>query len=41
VTTTRSGAVTLESYSLAADGTMMVNVERPWRKPFTMVFQRQ
>jgi hypothetical protein len=41
VTTTRSGAVTLESYSLAADGTMMVNVERPGRKPFTMVFQRQ
>ena len=29
VTTTQSGAVTLESYTLAADGTMMVNVLRP------------
>jgi hypothetical protein len=27
VTTTQSGAVTLESYTLAADGTMMVSVE--------------
>ena len=27
VTTTQSGAITLESYALAADGTMLVNVE--------------
>ncbi len=41
VTTTLSGAITLESYALAADGTMTVNVERPDRKPITLVFQRQ
>jgi hypothetical protein len=41
VKTTLSGATTLESYTLAADGTMQVNVERPERKPFTLVFQRQ
>ena len=41
VTTTQSGAVTLERYSLAADGTMLVRVERPERKPITLVFQRQ
>jgi len=41
VTTTQSGAVTQESYSLAADGTMLVSVERPERKPFTLVFQHQ
>ena len=29
VTTTQSGAITLESYTLAADGTMMVSVVRP------------
>ena len=38
---TLSGAVTLESYTLAADGTMRVDVERPDRKPITLVFQRQ
>jgi hypothetical protein len=38
VTTTQSGAVTLESYSLAADGTMMVNVVRPDQKPITLIF---
>lgn len=41
VTTTQSGAVTLESYTLAADGAMMVSVERPDHKPITLVFQRQ
>jgi hypothetical protein len=41
VTTTESGAVTLESYSLAADGTMLVSVVRPQRKPITLVFQHQ
>jgi hypothetical protein len=40
VTTTQSGAVTLESYSLAADGTMLVSVVRPERKPITLVFER-
>lgn len=40
VTTTRSGAVTVESYRLAAEGTLLVNVERPERPPFTLVFQR-
>jgi len=41
VTTTQSGAITLESYTLAADGTMMVNVVRPEHKPITLVFQHQ
>ena len=41
VTTTQSGAVTLESYTLAADGTMMVSVERPERRPITLIFQRK
>ncbi len=41
VTTTQSGAITLESYSLAADGTMLVNVVRPDRKPITLVFQHK
>jgi len=41
VTTTQSGAVTLESYSLAADGTMLVSVIRPDRKPITLVFERK
>lgn len=41
VTTTLSGAVTRENYTLAADGTMQVSVERPERKPITLVFQRQ
>ena len=40
VTTTQSGVVTLESYTLAADGTMMVNVVRPAHEPITLVFQR-
>jgi len=41
VTTTQSGAVTLESYALASDGDMMVTVVRPEQKPITMVFQRK
>lgn len=41
VTTTQSGAVTLESYTLAADGAMMVSVVRPQHKPITLVFQRK
>jgi hypothetical protein len=39
--TTQSGAVTVESYSLAADGSMLVSVVRPEQKPITLVFQRQ
>jgi hypothetical protein len=41
VTTTQSGAVTVESYTLAADGAMIVSVVRPDRKPITLFFQRQ
>ena len=41
VTTTESGAVTVESYSLAPDGTMMASVVRPEHKPITLFFQRQ
>jgi hypothetical protein len=42
VTTTQSGAVTLESYALAADGDAMnVTVVKPQQKPITLVFQRQ
>jgi hypothetical protein len=41
VTTTQSGAITLESYTLAADGTMTVSVERPDHKPIILVFQRK
>ena len=40
VTTTESGAVTVESYSLAADGAMTVSVVRPEHQPITLVFQR-
>jgi hypothetical protein len=41
VTTTQSGAVTLESYTLAADGSMMVSVERPEHKTVTLFFEHQ
>jgi hypothetical protein len=41
VTTTQSGAVTIERYSLAPDGAMIVSVERPGRKPISLVFERQ
>ncbi len=41
VITTQSGAVTVESYSLAADGTMLASVARPNRQPITLVFQRK
>jgi hypothetical protein len=40
VTTTQSGAVTVESYAINADGDMTVNVVRSDRKPITLVFQR-
>jgi hypothetical protein len=41
VTTTQSGATTLENYTLGADGVMTVSVVRPDHKPVTLVFQRQ
>ena len=41
VTTTQSGAITVESYSLAADGTMLASVLRPDHKPITLVFERK
>ena len=42
VTTTReSGATTEESYTLAADGTLMASVIGPGHKPISLVFQRQ
>ncbi len=40
-TFTISGVTTLESYTLAADGTMMVSVDRPEHKPITLVFERK
>ena len=41
VTTTQYGAITLERYTLAADGTMMVSVVRPDHKLITLVFQHK
>jgi hypothetical protein len=40
VTTTQSGAITLESYTLAEDGSMLVSVARLDHKPITLVFRR-
>jgi hypothetical protein len=41
VTTAQSGAVTLESYTLAGDGVMLVSVVRPQHKPITLRFERK
>jgi hypothetical protein len=41
VKTTQPSGITLENYTLAADGTMLVNVTRPDQKPITLIFQRQ
>lgn len=41
VTTTQFRAITVESYSLSADGDMIVSVVRPDHKPITLVFQRK
>ena len=41
VITTQSGMVTVESYSLAPDGTMLVSAVRPDRKAITLVFERK
>jgi hypothetical protein len=37
----QSGDVTIESYSLGPDGTMLVSVMRPDHKPITLVFERK
>jgi hypothetical protein len=41
VTTTQSGAVTVERYSLSADGDMTVTVIRAGHKPVTLIFRRK
>ena len=41
VTTTQSRAVTVECYSLAPDGAMIVSVERADEKPISLVFERK
>ena len=41
VTTTESGAITVESYTLAADGDMLVSVLRPDHSVITLGFQRK
>jgi len=41
VTTTNSGAVTVESYTLAVDGSMLVRVARPDHSSITLVFERK
>jgi hypothetical protein len=41
VTTTQSGAATLENYALADDGTMTVTVIRPEHSPITLIFRRE
>ncbi len=41
VTTTQSGAVTVESYTLGADGLMTATVVKPDRAPITLVFHRK
>jgi uncharacterized protein YdeI (BOF family) len=41
VTTTQSRAVTVESYTLAADGDLMATVLKADEKPITLVFQRK
>jgi hypothetical protein len=41
VVTTQDGAVTIERYSLAPDGAMIVSVARPERKPISLIFERK
>ena len=41
VTTTQYGAVTVESYTLAADGTMLVSVVKAEHSPIALVFERK
>ncbi len=41
VTTTQSGAVTTEGYTLAADGAMICTVDKPGNKPIILRFERK
>jgi hypothetical protein len=41
VTTTESGATTVETYTLAPDGTMTATVVRPGHEPIKLVFERK
>ena len=41
VTTTRGGVATVERFSLAADGTLLLNVDQPEHRPIALVFQRK
>ncbi len=41
VTTTNAGAVTVETYTLAVDGSMLVKVVRPDRSSITLIFERK
>ncbi len=41
VTTTQDGIVTVESYNLAPDGTMLATVARQGQPEFTLVFERK
>ena len=40
VTSTQAGAVTVETYTLNGDGTLMVSVAKPDHKTITLYFQR-
>ena len=41
VTTTQSGAVTLESYTLAGDGALLVSDVTPEQKQITLLYERE
>lgn len=41
MTTTLGGATTLERYSLAADGALLLNVDLPDHKAITLLFQHK
>jgi hypothetical protein len=41
VTTTQDGVTTMESYALAADGTMTATVTRPGQAPVVLVYERK
>ena len=41
VTTTRGGVTTVERYSLAADGTLLLKVEVPEHRPITLVLMQK
>jgi hypothetical protein len=41
VTTRRGEVTTVERFSLAADGTLTLDIDQPEHKPITLVFQRK